>query len=223
MLKAPGAGINWIKTRAWPGVKTVLGTTRYAAGAVLLGLLFMGLYLFSIQHIVYFSTVDLSFQAAIPSVELVTGWTEKVFKTRVPFIWEPIAAIYLTPSLMIKLAIPNLLLGGLLGGLVGVNLSMGLYELFRGQSANSVDSVRSFFAAIPGLLTGFACCAPTILIAVGGSLAAGLSAGLVAARPYFIPASLAVLVFNAGWTGANVSYEGVCRGKIADVETEVSE
>lgn len=123
---------------------------------------------------------------------------------------------------MIKLSLPNLLLGGLLGGLVGINLSMGLYELFRGQSGNSIDSVRSFFAAIPTLLTGFACCAPTILIAIGGSLAAGLSVGLVAARPYFIPVSLAILIFNAGWTGANVSNEGVCRNAISDVELEDS-
>ncbi|MBS3788950.1 hypothetical protein KGY77_10965 [Candidatus Bipolaricaulota bacterium] len=73
MLKTLGAGINWINTRAWPGVKTVLGTGKYATSAVLLGLLFTGLYLFSIQHIVYFSSVDLSFQATIPSIELVNG------------------------------------------------------------------------------------------------------------------------------------------------------
>ncbi len=220
MLEPLVAGLNWIKTRAWAGIRTVFSSGKYAASAVLLGLLFTGLYLFSIQHIVYFSSVDLSLQTAIPSIELVNGWAEKIFKTRVTFIWEPIAAVYLTPRLMIKLAVPNLLLGGFLGGLVGINLSMGFYELFRGQSSNSVDSVRSFFAAIPSLLTGFACCAPTILIAVGGSLAAGLSAGLVAARPYFIPISFAILIFNAGWTGANVSNEGVCRQAIAEVDPE---
>ena len=121
---------------------------------------------------------------------------------------------------MIQLALPNILLGGLLGSLLGVNLSMGFFELFREGGLRSVDSVRSLAAAIPSLLTGFACCAPTILIAIGGSLAAGLSAGLVAARPYFLPASLAILVLNASWTAGNISYEGICRGGVIDVEID---
>lgn len=75
MLKSLVAILDWIRTRAFPGVKTVLSPGRYGASAALLGLLFTGLYLFSIQHIVYFSGVDLSLQASIPSIEIVSGWT----------------------------------------------------------------------------------------------------------------------------------------------------
>ena len=191
---------------------------RYRRFAGLLGLIFFFLYLFSIQHIVYLPNVNLSYQATIPSVRVASNWTSKIFRARVPFLWEPIAAVYLTPHLMIQLALPNILLGGLLGGLFGLNLSMGFFELFREGGLRSIESIRSLVAAIPSLLTGFACCAPTLLIAIGGSLAAGLSAGLVAVRPYFLPASLIILLFNAGWTAGNISYEGVCRGGVADVE-----
>ena len=218
MLAKIKSGTNWFRDRLWKGIKIVLARRRYRLLAVLLGLAFFLLYLFSIQHIVYLTNVDFSFQASIPSVKLVSNWTARVFKTRVPFIWEPIAAIYLTPHLMIQLALPNLLLGSLLGSLLGINLSMGFFELFREGGLRSVDSVRSLAAAIPSLLTGFACCAPTILIAIGGSLAAGLSVGLVAARPYFLPVSLVILILNAGWTAGNISYEGVCRGELADVD-----
>jgi hypothetical protein len=220
MLARLESGKTWFRDRVWKGIKTVLARRRYRVLALLLGLAFFLLYLFSIQHIVYLPNVDFSYQASIPSVRLVSNWTARVFKTRVPFIWEPIAAVYLTRHLMIQLALPNILLGGLLGSLLGVNLSMGFFELFREGGLRSVDSVRSLAAAIPSLLTGFACCAPTILIAIGGSLAAGLSAGLVAARPYFLPASLAILVLNAGWTAGNISYEGVCRGGVIDVEID---
>jgi hypothetical protein len=209
-----------IRNNTWPGLVTVLSDRRYGFSAAFLSFVFFGLYLFSIQHIVYLSGVDFSYQAAIPSVKLVSNWMEKVFRVRASFVWEPVAAIYLTPHLLIKLAVPNLLIGSGLAGLVGANLSVGFYELFRGRSSGSVESVRGVFAAIPGLLTGFACCAPTVLIAISGSLAAGIGAGLVAARPYFIPASLALLLFNLTWTAANVGYEGVCRGELADVEDE---
>ena len=214
------SALYWFRERIWKGISIVLTHRRYRILAAALGLIFFLLYLFSIQHILYLPNVDLSYQAAIPSFRLVSNWTEKAFRARVPFLWEPIAAIYLTPHLMIQLALPNILLGGLLGGLLGVNLSMGFFELFREGGLRSIDSLRSLVAAVPSLLTGFACCAPTILIAIGGSLAAGLSAGLLAIRPYFLPASLIILLLNAGWTAGNISYEGVCFDEIADVSLD---
>ena len=90
MLARLESGKTWLRDRIWKGIKTVLARRRYRVLALLLGLAFFLLYLFSIQHIAYLPNVDFSYQASIPSVKLVSNWTARVFKTRVPFIWEPI-------------------------------------------------------------------------------------------------------------------------------------
>jgi hypothetical protein len=153
--------------------------------------------LFTIQNIVYLPHVDLSRTTPIPSAAFAKDWPTKTWKTITPFVWEPIGVLYPVNHLMIFIAIPNLLLGVLLGTLIGMNLALGVYGLLAAR--RGISSLRGLLGALPSLLTGFACCVPTFVIALG-SVAASLTVGIIAVRPIFIPVSVLALSLNLLWS-----------------------
>jgi hypothetical protein len=59
--------------------------------------------------------------------------------------------------------------------------------------------VGGFLASLPALLTGFICCVPTIILALG-SVAAAFSVAAIAVAPYFLPLAAVALITNLLWS-----------------------
>ena len=163
------------------------------------GLAFLLLYLYSVGNIVIVPGVDLAFGKSVPAAALVSNWTAKMWKPAAPFVWEPIAALYPIRSVALFLSVPNLLLAFLLGTLVGLNMAIAIARariMVTMQKGRGV--VRGFLASVPALLTGFTCCVPTIVLALG-SLAATFAVAAIAIAPYFLPVAVLALVANLLW------------------------
>ncbi|MGH2452443.1 MAG: hypothetical protein ACRDF5_01595 [bacterium] len=165
----------------------------YRRIVLITALLYLLMYLYSIQHIVYLraATVPLP---GFPAFQVAPDWPLKLWRAIAPYAYEPVAALYLTPRLVILLAVPNLLLGLLLAILVGVNLSLAVHQ-FRAQYACRRSTVSGFLGSLPSLLTGFTCCVPTVAIVLG----ANSVLALIALRVYLIPVSIALLAGGAVW------------------------
>jgi hypothetical protein len=191
------------------GLALVFKRRSYRYGALIVALLYVIIYLLAIENIVYLPGVNLAQFAPIPSVQLAQDWAGKLFKARAPFIWEPIGVFYISSYLMVMLAVPNLLIALLLGELVGMNLAIGLYGMFALGGFRGAGSWRGLLGALPGLLTGFACCAPTFLIALG-SAAAGITAGVITVRPFLIPLSIVILVLSLLWSAGRIAQGNAC-------------
>lgn len=163
-------------------------------------LVYVLIYLYSVGNIVIASGgVDLAAGRSVPSAVVVDDWGSKMWKPITPFVWEPIVAIYLHPSFALFLSVPNLLLGLLLGVLVGLNLTVAVARARLVAAASKGRGVlRGFLASVPALLTGFTCCVPTVILALG-SIAAGFAVAAIAVTPYFLPVAAAFLVLNLGW------------------------
>jgi hypothetical protein len=89
-------------------------------------------------------------------------------------------------------------LGGLLAGLVALNLTAAAY------GADQADSCRragygGLLAALPALLTGAACCDPSFLIVLGSGTAAALLPVVTPLRMLFYPLSLVLLAAALVW------------------------
>jgi hypothetical protein len=94
---------------------------------------------------------------------------------------------------------PNLLVALGLGLLVGLNAAVALSTLRSARTGRpSAGATRGVIAAVPGLLSGFTCCVPALVLALS-SLGAVFTVAVVAIRPYFIPAAAVVLVANLFW------------------------
>lgn len=118
---------------------------------------------------------------------------ERIFSVRSTLMFEAVAV--LEAGYLIWLVSPlNLLIAGLLSGLFIANVD-GALALRRQARACSVGRGGLLAGALPALLAGGACCAPSLLLLLGipalGALAAFLG--------WLVPLSLVALGLNRIW------------------------
>ncbi|HEV8719908.1 MAG TPA: hypothetical protein VGW77_04615 [Candidatus Binatia bacterium] len=165
---------------------------------VWLGLAFVTLYLYSVGNLVIAPGTDLAFGRPIPAASVVSDWATKMWKPIAPFVWEPIVALFPIRPIALFISIPNLLLALLLGSLVALNIVVAVARARLVLTAKKSGFLSGFLASFPALLTGFACCVPTVILALG-SLAAAFTVAAIAIAPYFLPLAALALVGNLVW------------------------
>lgn len=165
-----------------------------AGAAAVYGLL----YLYSLQHLVILPAGALR---ALPplAIDVASDWPAKAFRAIVPYSYEPVLAVYLAQRVVLFLAIPNLLLGLALGALVGLNLAIAVAQFERHRACRRPGA--GLLGTLPGLLTGFTCCVPTVALALG----ANSLLAVLALRSYFIPASVSLLAAGVLWGAQRLS------------------
>lgn len=175
-------------------VVAALTARRYRRWAASVALCYLVVYLFAIQNIIVSPATDLSRFVDIPSIQAVPEWTSKVFKQVASFYYEPVVAIYPVNHVTILVSPLNIAMGMLLGALVGVNVAVALYLVSRAKACRR-RAFTGLLGALPGFLTGFACCVPTVALVLG----AQFTVALVALRSYFFPFALLALLVSLGW------------------------
>ena len=115
-----------------------------------------------------------------------------------PFQWEPVGLLVVGPFELL-LSPLNLLLGGFLAGLVGLNFAVSLVA-WRGPRACKIGAGAGAAAGLPGLLSGVVCCGPTILLVVGLQA----SAGVLTVFQWLLPIAVVGLVGTLLWIGTKV-------------------
>jgi hypothetical protein len=167
---------------------------------VWLGLAFVILYLYSVGNIVIAPGADLAFGRPIPAASVVSDWETKMWKPIAPFVWEPIVALVPIRSVALFISVPNVWLALLLGTLVALNMAVAIARAKLVVAVKkSGGFVSGFLASLPALLTGFACCVPTVILALG-SLAAVFTVAAVTIAPYFLPLAALALTGNLLWS-----------------------
>ncbi|MGH3864378.1 hypothetical protein [Actinokineospora sp.] len=176
--------------------RTALAVRRYRRAGIIAAAIALVLYLLAIGDIAPGSRPGRSSGASW--VELAPDWTERLFRARAPYLFEPVLAVHPLPPLTILLSPVNLVLAGLLAGLVGLNVTVAAYAAAQATSCRRTGYGR-LLAALPALLTGVACCVPTFLIVLGSSTAAVLLPVVVPLRMLFYPLSLVLLCLTLVW------------------------
>ncbi len=176
------------------GVGEALGVRRLRRIALGVAAAYLLVYLFAIGNLVVSPGTDLARSVPIPSARVVPDWTSKVFKQIAAFYYEPVVTIYPANHVTILVSPVNVAMGLVLGALVGVNVALAL----RISSLARACRTRAFgglLGALPGLLTGFACCVPTVALVLGAQFAVAL----IALRSFFFPLALAALLASLAW------------------------
>lgn len=122
----------------------------------------------------------------------------RALQLRGPFQWEPVALVVAGPVELLVSPL-NVLLGSLLGLLVGLNLAVSLVA-YRGPAACKLGPGAGAAAGLPGILSGVACCGPTILIVLGLQA----SATLLTLFQWLLPLTVLALVGTLLWVGTKV-------------------
>ncbi|MEX1258994.1 MAG: hypothetical protein WEG36_15470 [Gemmatimonadota bacterium] len=124
---------------------------------------------------------------------LLAPWT-RMFERTSAFSFEAVAQLTV-PGVTILFSPLNILVTGALAGLAGLNLAMTL-TLLRDPRACDLRSVPTVLGALPPLLAGGACCAPTLLLVLGIQA----STLIIALSQILIPGSLVLLFGTLLWT-----------------------
>lgn len=158
--------------------------------AVTAGLGYLLVYLFGLGH--------LGLGDSGLSLSVVDDPLTRALQLRGPFQWEPVALVVAGPIELLVSPL-NLLLGTVLGGLVGLNLAVSLVA-YRGPAACRLGPGAGAAAGLPGVLSGFACCGPTILIVLGLQA----SAAVLTLFQWLLPLTVVALVGTLLWVGTKV-------------------
>jgi hypothetical protein len=114
------------------------------------------------------------------------------------FQYEPVALVGVGPVEYLFAPV-NAAIGVGLAALVGVTLAVSVVA-WRGPAACRIGAGAGAAAGVPGILSGFACCGPTLLLVIGVQA----SAGLLAVVQWFVPAAVVGLVATLLWVGSRV-------------------
>jgi hypothetical protein len=176
------------------GVAEALRVPRLRRIALGVTAAYLVVYLFAIGNLVVSPATDLARSVPIPSAQVVPDWTSKAFKQIAPFSYEPVVTIYPANHVTILVSPLNIAMGLALGGLVGINVALAL-RISAMARACRTRAFGGLLGAIPGLLTGFACCVPTVALVLGAQFAVAL----IALRSFFFPVALAALLGSLAW------------------------
>lgn len=163
------------------------------AGAAV-GLFYLLIYLISIEHLFW------SRQPA--TMMIVSEPFQRTLVMRAPFLWEPVMMMTLF-GITLFVSPLNLILGGVLGLLVGANIMVAVYS-YQYRHICRIDSGVGLAGILPGVLSGFACCAPTFIIALAPALSS-FTVFFLQVQPFLIPFSLFVMVLGLFWSVSRLS------------------
>jgi hypothetical protein len=169
---------------------------RRDARAVLAGvtLVYLGLYLYVLGHLRFTGGGGFEYVA-------VSDPLSRMFRTTGTLAFEPVASLVVGP-LQLLVAPVNVVIGGLLALLVGVNLAVS-FLAWRHPAACDIGGggkTSGLLASLPALLSGTACCGPVVLIAVGIQ-ASGV---LIASFGFLVPAAFLLLLGSLLYVGRKV-------------------
>lgn len=171
----------------------ILSQRRFLVFAIILTATYIIIYLAAIQHLLY--TMRMDGTESFFMLKFLPNWPELIFRQRAPFLFEPIGVLYIGPALKLFLSIPNIAIALLLGSLVGINGSISYYS-FRQLALKGVRGFVSLLGTIPAIVSGAACCVPTIILVIGLQL----TATLATLWSFFVPLSVLLLLLSLWWS-----------------------
>ena len=175
-------------------VAEALGVPRLRRIALGVAAAYLVVYLLAIGNLVVSPGTDLARTVRIPSVQVVPDWGSKAFKQIAPFYYEPVVTIYPANHVTILVSPVNIAMGLALGILVGINVALAL-RISAVARACRTRAFGGLLGAVPGLLTGFACCVPTVALVLGAQFAVAL----IALRSFFFPVAVVALLASLAW------------------------
>jgi len=179
---------------------SILAQRRFLVAALVSLAAYVVLYLAAMQYLV----IAPGGTERLLALELLPDWRSLAFRQRGPFLFEPIGVLQLAP-LAIFLSIPNLAIALGLGLLVGANVAASYYG-FHALGMRGLRGIHALIGTIPALISGAACCVPTLILVIGLQL----TATVAAVWSWLVPASALLLVISLWWSLRRMVAEGVC-------------
>jgi hypothetical protein len=167
---------------------SILSQKKYSLTAIIVFLIFVSIYLSATQFLFLAERSEAADKFF--AVTISENWQGLIFRQRAPFLFEPIGALYLG-QLNLFISLPNIFLASLLGALAALNLAISRYN-FNKLGLRGGRGAISLLGTLPTILSGAACCVPTLILVIGIQF----TATLAAVWPFFVPFSFILLALD---------------------------
>ena len=142
------------------------------------------------------ATGDLSLRTGVaPGVLVIDDPLGRLFARTGPASFGAVATVD-TGVVRLLLSPINVVIGGIVAGLVGINLGM-TYLAVRRPKACGIGAGSGLLASVPALLSGTVCCGPVVLLALGVQATAVVLTAFVWLLPIGVALLLASLAYVA--------------------------
>jgi hypothetical protein len=175
---------------------SILSQKKYLLTAIIVFLIFVSIYLSATQFLFLAERSEAADKFF--AVTISENWQGLIFRQRAPFLFEPIGTLYLG-QLNLFISLPNIFLASLLGVLAALNLAISHYN-FNKLGLRGGRGAISLLGTLPTILSGAACCVPTLILVIGIQF----TATLAAVWPFFVPFSFVLLGFALWWSLAAI-------------------
>jgi len=172
---------------------SILSKKRFFITALITFIGYILIYLAATQHLVF--TARIGEAESFFAFKILNNWQELIFRQRSPFLFEPIGSLYIGPTLKLFLSVPNIILAMFLGTLVSANVVVSYFS-FRNLALKGIRGFSSLLGTIPAIVSGAACCVPTLILVIGLQL----TSTLVAVWSFFVPLSILLLSLSLWWS-----------------------
>lgn len=172
---------------------SIISQKSFFSVALITLIAYVLIYLFAIQYLTF--TSDIGEEESLLVLKIIPNWQELLFKQRAPFLFEAIGTLYLGDNLKVFISVPNIAIATMLGGLVAVNVSTSYYS-FKMLGLKGVRGISSLLGTIPAIVSGAACCVPTLILVIGLQL----TATIVTIWSFFVPLSAILLFLSLLWS-----------------------
>jgi hypothetical protein len=179
---------------------SILAERRFFFTALASLAAYVVLYLAAMQYLIVAPGDTESFFA----LNILPNWRELVFRQRGPFLFEPVGVLHLA-SLVVFLSIPNIVIAIALGLLVAANIAVSYYG-FHALGMRGLRGAHALIGTIPALISGAACCVPTLILVIGLQL----TATLATVWSWLVPISALLLLGSLWWSLHRMVAEQVC-------------
>jgi hypothetical protein len=180
---------------------SILTKRRFLIAALISLAAYVVLYLTAMQ---YLFVAAPGATESLLALDVLPDWRSLAFRQRGPFLFEPIGVLHLAP-LVIFISIPNLAIALALGVLVGANVAVSYYG-FHGLGMRGLRGIHALIGTTPALISGAACCVPTLILVIGLQL----TATLATVWSWLVPLSALLLIISLWWSLHRMEREGVC-------------
>lgn len=127
-------------------------------------------------------------------ISISSQWADLILRQRATFLFEAIGTFTVGP-IQLFLSIPNIILSLFLGVLVGLNIMVVIYQ-FQKLGLRGLQGIGMLIGTIPAILSGAACCVPTIILVIGLQM----TATLATIWSFLIPLSVILLLVSLWWS-----------------------
>lgn len=170
---------------------TILSQKRYLVTTIVVFVLYVIIYLAATQFLIFVQRVPMA--EGFFELKILENWRELIFRQRAPFLFESIGALYFG-GIKVFISVPNILIAALLGILVALNISVSYYS-FRALSLRGTRGIMGLLGTVPAIVSGAACCVPTLILVIGLQL----TATLAVLWSFFVPLSFVLLIAALWW------------------------